>query len=154
MEEDLKQCSECKEYLPLSKFQLRSDTGKYRNMCKECNRIKRKDYKREWAKKDREKKPEYYKQKFNEWHELNKEYRKEYRKNLYEKNIEHYKEYEKKYRLKNKEKINKNKLKYQNRKYKTDELYHLKIRYRNIIRKAFKRFGYSKNTQSFKILRL
>lgn len=41
-----KKCLDCKETKPLEQYQLRTDTGKYRNQCKRCRQNKVNEYRR------------------------------------------------------------------------------------------------------------
>ena len=44
MDEDLKRCSKCKNEKELSEFNIRTDTHKYRNQCRDCNKLINKEY--------------------------------------------------------------------------------------------------------------
>ena len=44
MDEDLKMCSKCKNEKELSEFNIRTDTQKYRNQCRDCIKLTNKEY--------------------------------------------------------------------------------------------------------------
>lgn len=79
---DVKTCTKCHETKPLSEFNIRRDTGKYRNECKACRYKARQDYYRE-----------------------NKQKLSDYNKNYREQNADHIKEKSKEYYEKNRERV-------------------------------------------------
>ena len=44
MDDDLKRCSKCKNEKELSGSNIREDTLKYRNQCRDCIKLLRKEY--------------------------------------------------------------------------------------------------------------
>ena len=152
---ETKICSKCNIEKPITEFQFRKDTGKCRNMCIKCNYLQRKNYKDKYYQE--------HKEEYKQYRESRKEYLKEYFKQNYEKKREekiekkriYYSEHKdifKKYQEEHKSERNEYKKQLYKLKYKNGTLFKLKQQYRNIILKAFKRFGYSKNTQAYKIL--
>lgn len=101
--EQYKVCNKCNISKPLSEYELRADTGKYRNTCREC----RKKYCNEWQKQNKEHVKQYL--------EDTKEYRQERAKKYYEKHAEKLKAYSKSFRDDNKEYYNE-----YNKKYKSE----------------------------------
>ena len=89
--EQYKTCNKCNVSKPLTEYELRADTGKYRNTCKEC----RKKYVNEWHKQNIEHVKQY--------NEDNKEHIKERTKKYYQEHQDHLKEYSKQFRANNKE---------------------------------------------------
>lgn len=156
---ETKICSKCGIEKPVNEFQFRKDTGKYRNMCIKCNYLQRKDYKDKYYQE--------HKDEYKKYREKNKEHLKEYFKNNYlkkkaEKLARRKKFYEehkvellqrqKEYRENNKEIIKIRKRNDHYKYYVNGSLYKLKQQYRNILNKAFTRFGYTKKTRAYKIL--
>lgn len=88
---ETKICNKCLKEKEITEFELRADTHKYRNTCKEC----RKQYTREWHKNNIDHVKEYIKE--------NKDYISEQKKQYYEDHKEHLKEYSKEFRNNNKE---------------------------------------------------
>ncbi len=137
----MKKCSKCKEEKELSKFNKdkKSKDG-HRTQCMKCRSKLRKEYDKEYNKKNKEKINEYRK----EWREKNKEYFKEYR----EKNKEKIKERNKKYNKNNREKLNE----YVKNRKQTDPLFKLRKTIGNLILQSIRLQGYTKRSQSYKIL--
>ena len=44
MDDDFKRCSKCKIEKELSEFNIRKDTLKYRNQCRDCIKLAKKEY--------------------------------------------------------------------------------------------------------------
>lgn len=152
---ETKICSKCNIEKPLNEFQFRKDTRKYRSMCIRCNYLQRKEYKdkyyqehKEDYKKYRESRKEYFKEYFKKNYESKREEKIEKKRTFYQENKEKFKKYQEEH----KEKRNAYKRYEYKLKYKNGSIFKIKQQYRNIILKAFKRFGYSKNTQAYKIL--
>ena len=102
---ETKICNKCGVEKDIDDFELRSDTHKYRNTCKDC----RKMYSKEWHKKNishikeyLETNKEYIRERSKRYYEKNKEHLKEYSRDFKNKNKEYYIEYGKKYREKHK----------------------------------------------------
>lgn len=152
---ETKICSKCNIEKPVSEFQFRKDTGKYRNMCIKCNYLQRKEYKdkyyqehKEDYKKYRENKKEYLKEYFKKNYESKREEKIEQKRKFYKENKEKFQKYQQEHR----EERNEYKRKEYRVKYTNGSLYKIKRLYRGIINKAFKRFGYTKNMRAYKIL--
>lgn len=99
-----KVCEKCWIEKSIEEFELRTDTGKYRNTCKLC----RKKYLEEYAKTNEKRLKEYRKKWYLDNHENKLKYQREYSKT----NAEVLKEKNKLYREKNKERIHAYKLEY------------------------------------------
>lgn len=122
----LKQCNKgnisCGEWKPLSEFEIRADTGKHRNQCKDCrNKYKDTYYSNETNKQNKLENDRLYYQ--NNKEEI-KEYQKEYRKNNFDLVTSRQKQYvldhkedirikKKQYNQEHKEEIKIKKVKYQ-----------------------------------------
>lgn len=152
---ETKICNKCNIEKPVSEFQFRKDTGKFRNMCIRCNYLQRKEYKdkyyqehKEDYKKYRESRKEYLKEYFKQNYESKRDEKLEQRKKFYRENKEYYQKYQEEHR----EERNEYKKQQYKLYYKNGTIFKLKMQYRNIILKAFKRFGYTKNTRAHKIL--
>lgn len=171
-------CSKCKEEKEIYNFRFRSDTKKYRNICKECEKL----YKQDYYEKNKEKiskKNKIYaennKKKINEYKkqwEINnpekvkkarKKYReknieiirknaKEKRKERYQKNREKEINFSKKYYQNNKEKVNLAKNKYNKKRFKDDSLYLFKAKIRSFIWKSLNRKSIIKSDETLNIL--
>lgn len=146
---ETKECNKCKlnkNLIEFGKDSRNKDGLKY--SCKECSS----KYKKNYDTKNIDKKIEYNKKYKIE----NKEQVKEYEKSRYKKNKIKISEYSKAYKEKNKErdraKNNETKRKYKANRIKKDHLYKFSINIRSLISGSFKKKGYSKKTQSFKIL--
>ena len=90
-DDQVKVCNKCNIAKPLSEYELRKDTGKYRNTCKEC----RKKYCSEWHEKNKDHVKQYL--------DDNKEYIQARSKKYYKKHAEKLKAYSKSFRAENKE---------------------------------------------------
>ena len=88
--EQYKICNKCNVNKPISDYELRADTHKYRNICKEC----RKKYLKKWHKDNIDHVKQY--------NEDNKDHIKERAKKYYQDHQEHLKEYSKEFRANNK----------------------------------------------------
>jgi hypothetical protein len=82
----------------------------------------------------------------------NKEKIKELQKKYSEANKDKIAKYKRQHYLENKERIEKYRNEWRNNKCKTDSLFKLTYNTRNLIRKSFKRNGYSKNSKAYEIL--
>lgn len=154
-EMEIKICSKCNIEKPVSEFQFRKDTGKYRNICINCNYLQRKAYKdkyyqehKEEYKKYRENRKEYLKEYFKLNYENKRTIKLEKKRKFYKENKERYQ----KYQQEHKEERNEHKKLHYKLNYKNGTIFKLKQQYRNVILKAFKRFGYTKNTRAYEIL--
>lgn len=175
---ETKICIKCGQKKEINNFRLRKDTGKYRNMCKDCEKkYKHENYTKNkekileknkiYAKKNKEKINKYKKEwEFNNPEKV-KEARRKYRgknidiirKNTREKRKINYaknKEKEiasvKKYYQKNKQKINFQKNEYEKERRKNDILYMFKSKMRIFIWKSLKRKNFIKNKKTSEIL--
>lgn len=117
---------------------------KGRNICKDCYREYKKNY--------RLKNIEYIKVKNKKYYLDNKELICNNQKESYNSNKEKKLEYQKKYASINKEKISKYKMEYQREKRKNDPLFKLKYVVSRLIRNSLKCKGLSKNKKSIDIL--
>jgi hypothetical protein len=179
----MKKCSKCKEVKPYSDFG-KQKTGKdgFRSSCKYCQKQYREENKekiKQWRKENKEKIKQYYKEnkeKIKQYYKENKEKINQYRKENKEKRNQQAKQWRKEnkekinqYREENKEKIkqqtkqyykeNKEKIKQQTKQYfkqrrKTDPIFRLTLNTRSLIRTSLSNKGYSKNTNTHKILGL
>lgn len=122
---ETKVCNKCGLEKRIDEFEFRKDRNKYRNTCKKCRNIYKK---------------EYYKQHSDE---LLKKKRERY------KNNPKYKEY----RLKGDRNRKVARREYKRNRKKTDDLYRFELRVRKIIYKSLSRNNYSKKTVSYKILK-
>ncbi len=113
METLTKICTKCKTEKPLTDFELRKDTNKYRNQCKKCLLEKRKKYRENNKEKIALRKKIYYeknkecillKQKEVMKDDEHREYKKKYAKEYYKKNKEPVREKQRLHRIKNIEK--------------------------------------------------
>ena len=82
----------------------------------------------------------------------NKEKKAEADKKYYENNKDAIAKYKRQHYLKNKERIEKYRNQWRNNKFKTDYLFKLTYSISNLIKKSFKRNGYSKNSKAYEIL--
>jgi hypothetical protein len=87
----MKTCRTCGIEKDESEFNLRSDTGKYRNECKECGKI----YSKNWYEEHKDEKKEYGKIYSKNWYEEHKDEKKEYNKEHKDEKKEYDKEYRK-----------------------------------------------------------
>ena len=88
---ETKTCNKCGTEKDIDEFELRKDTGKYRNTCKECRR----QYCKNWHNNNIEHVQNYRKE--------NKEIIQKKAKMYYDKNAEHLRKYSKEFRNQNKE---------------------------------------------------
>lgn len=107
---ETKICNRCQLEKNIDEFELRKDTGKYRNTCKEC----RKSYCKNWYKNNlehvknyREENKETIRKKARIYYEKNQEHLKKYSKEFREENKDYYLEYNKEYKKTHKEEISK-----------------------------------------------
>jgi hypothetical protein len=179
----MKTCSKCdvkKEFKYFNKF-VRSKDG-YRSDCRECQKLKRKEYDIEY----KEKNPEnfknskkkykdsnrdklksdglayYYKNKERDkenkleygkkYREDNKEKLKLYRSEYYLNNKEYLSNKKKTYRENNKDRINEYQRFYLSKRLKNDIIFKISHYYRSMIRKSFNRGGFNKKSKTFEIL--
>ena len=174
---DKKLCNKCEKEKELTFFHKdKSKKDGYRNSCKDCQ----KNYSRDFYKKNKESiceySNEYYKSICNDSnYKLNRsEYMSIYKSENSEKIREYNREYSllnkekisisnkiyrennkekiKKYKSDNREKINRNALNYYYNRIKIDDVYHLSIKIRNLIRISIKKRGYSKKSKTNEIL--
>lgn len=152
---ETKICSKCNIEKPISEFQFRKDTGKYRNMCIKCNYLQRKDYKdkyyqehKEEYKKYREERKEQLKEYFKNNYNSKREEKIEKKRKFYQANKDKFKKYQEEHREERKA----YKRKEYKEKYKNGSIFKLKMLYRGIIKKAFTRFGYTKKSRTYQIL--
>lgn len=108
MNEQVKVCNKCNIAKPITEYELRKDTGKYRNTCKEC----RKNYCSEWYNQNKEHvkqymsdNQEYIKSRSKKYYQKNKEHLKAYSKSFRENNKEYYTNYNKQYKSEHKDEI-------------------------------------------------
>ena len=167
---ETKICSKCKVEKDVCEFSIRSKTNKPISSCKECEKIRVKEYnqknlkivlekKKEWREKNknqqneihkkwREKNKEYVLEKVKKWNENNKEkrikYEQEYRKN----NLDKIKKYQKNYREKNSSKFNE----YAKNKRNTDPIFKLSCNVRNRIREFLLLKNISKKNKTFDLI--
>jgi hypothetical protein len=133
----MKKCSKCKEEREFSEFSKDKTTKDgYHHQCKSCRKELRLN--------NKEKQKKYYK----EYYENNKLKKKEY----FQKNKEKINEYDKKYRENNKEKINEKNNKYKKHKKQTNPLFKLRCNISTLIRQSISKQGYTKRSQTYKIL--
>tara|TARA_R100001244_G_scaffold23249_1_gene24014 strand:+ start:182 stop:793 length:612 start_codon:yes stop_codon:yes gene_type:complete len=126
----MKKCTKCKVDKEITCFGKRADNNDgLMYHCKEC----RKESKKEYRKKNKDKIKEYHK----EHYKANKDKRKER---------------QKEYRKENKDKINKSSKEYQKNRRLSDPLYKMKSNLRTRTSQAFKNKGYSKNTKTQEML--
>lgn len=137
---ETKKCCMCNNAKSIEDFYFRKDRMQYHCRCKECEKLYQKQYKLLHKKDLQIKNKEYY--------EKNKTSKIEYQKNYYQKHRIEKRMYDIEYKNKNKEKRNKN----EQNLYSNNILYKLKKKTRNCINKSFKRKGYNKNTNTYKII--
>lgn len=180
-----KVCNKCNINKPLSEYELRADTGKYRNTCREC----RKKYLKKWHNENQDHVKQYQ--------EDNKEHIQARAKRYYQEHQEHLKEYSKNFRANNKDYVSNYNKQYKqehqddisnyNRQYNiinndtrkqykkeyhkanrdkeneyakihnknrraNDPFYKLKVQLRHLIYHSLERKGYSKKTNTYKII--
>ena len=182
---ETKICNKCGIEKPLSEFEFRSDTKKYRNTCKEC----RKKYTSKWHKENLEYVKEYlqnnkehikarskryydenreklieYSREYREenplkvkeakkkWREENKTKISNYNKDYEEIHKEERKEYKRNYHKENRKKENEYFKIHNKTRREKDSLYKIKVQLRHLIYHSFERKGYSKKTNTYKII--
>lgn len=137
----MKKCTKCKEEKDLSEFNKdKKNKDGHCSQCKKCRSKLRKEYDKQYSKNNKEK--------YKEWREKNKEYLKEYFKEYRKINIEKKKEYDKQYNKNNREKINE----YRKNKIQTNPLFKLRKTISNSILQSIKNKGFTKRSQTYKIL--
>ena len=140
-----KLCTKCKIEKDISKFELRSDTGKYRGVCRECiSKTKNKE-------KSKAAKKKYYEKNKEKILKRNKENYptiKEKRKN----NSQQFRRYEENYRKENIKELREYRNEYKKSRRKNDPIYKLKQNIGNLTRNAFTGNGYKKNSLTNKVL--
>ena len=179
-EEVIKTCRICSESKPISEFQRRSDTGKYRNECKKCRDKYLSKYRathKERAAELNRKYRELHRDELNEYSKnyqsthLDKfrEYNQKFRNNLTEEQRLHVNERAKRYREKWKEdpdylekrkrwnresalRRRKRITAYEEDRKRRDPVFKLKKQIRNSIRSAFNRRGYGKSDNTEEIV--
>lgn len=109
---EAKTCIKCGKTKPLTEFNFRRDSGKYRNECKACQYKARQDYYREnrqklsdYNKKYREQNADYIKEKGKEYYEKNRERVLERQRNYYRANTDAVIAYQQTYRATHKDEI-------------------------------------------------
>ena len=112
VQNDTKICTKCGKTKPLTEFNFRRDTGKYRNECKACRYQAKRDYYRknkqklsDYNRKYREQNADYIKEKGKEYYEQNKERVLERQKNYYKANTDAVIAYQQAYRATHKDEI-------------------------------------------------
>lgn len=160
-------CNKCGVEKDVSNFDLRKDTGRYRNTCKECRRkitneyyINHKDEllkkHSEYAKKYRIENKEKLSQKSKEYYKNNKEKIKiRHKRNNAKRYLEKKEEilqYSKEYRKSHKEQIRIRINAYEKNRKEKDPLFKLIKQVRTLINGSFSNKGYKKNTKTEKIL--
>ena len=105
---ETKICNKCGIEKSIQEFEFRTDTGKYRNTCKEC----RKHYLKKWHEENKdhvqqylEEKKELIKARSREYYLNNQEHLKEYSKTFRQEHKDYYTGYNKQYKIDHKEKI-------------------------------------------------
>ncbi len=105
---ETKICNKCNINKPLSDYELRADTGKYRNTCREC----RKKYVKKWhnenqdhIKQYREDNKEYIQARAKKYYKEHQEHSKEYSKTFRQEHKGYYTEYNKQYKQEHKDEI-------------------------------------------------
>jgi hypothetical protein len=136
----------------------RISAKKWRDNNKEIIKQKAVDYNKEYYFKNKEykvkvllsedEKKENRRISTKKWRDNNKDYNIEYKKQ----NIDKISEYQKEYNLLNKSELNKKRMIRKKNRYNNDLNYRLKTNIRNIIVKAFKRNGFSKDSKTLDIL--
>ena len=150
----MKKCSKCKEVKPYSDFHKDKKTKDgFRFSCKYCYKQYREENK-DKIKQYREENKEKIKQRDKQWRKENKEKIKQRQKQWRKENKEKIKQLSKQYYEENKEKINQRNNQYKKQRRKTDPILRLSFYTRNSIYNSLKRKGYSKNTNTYKILGL
>lgn len=171
-------CKICKIEKDLNEFKLKTNKKKnysyYLNFCKECEKIKNKEYQNKYNKEHRQQIKEYNKNKYIQNKDFidkrNKQYNKRNKNKLKQYRIENKEklmENKQRYVLQNEEKIKQyNKLYYKNNKVellekekiykrikrKQDGIYKFKEQIRNMINNSFKRKNMQKNKKTEEIL--
>ena len=147
------QCKSCakeylKQYIENNKEKIKEKEKQYR----EKNKEKEKERNKKYIKNNKNKIKEYRKEYAKKYYKKNKEkiieYNKDYRKN----NKEKFKELYKKYRKNNKEKFKDYHKEYVTNRRKIDPLFKLSHNIRNLINKSIKNKGFTKRSQTYKIL--
>ncbi|MBR6033797.1 MAG: hypothetical protein IKP28_03550 [Clostridia bacterium] len=105
---ETKICNKCGVEKNIDEFELRKDTGKYRNTCKECRR----EYCKRWydsninyVKNYREENKDVIQEKAKKYYSKNSERLKKYSKEFREQNKDYYSNYNKEYKASHKEEI-------------------------------------------------
>lgn len=153
-----KNCSKCREEKILeNNFYMRN--GKPQSRCKECVKLKSKNYRdsnkgkyfdyfREYQQINKKDIKEYKRQNYLKNQEKVKERSKEY----YENNKEEHNKYTKEYNIKNREDINRNSRDRNQKRRDNDPLYRLSNNIRTSISTSIKRCGYKKDSKTYDIL--
>ena len=135
-------CSICKKEKELNEYDKKRKW--YLSYCKECRKIKRKQYYAEHREKEIQWTRNYQKSHREELKKKHKEY--------VEKNKEKINEYRKKWEFENKEYRNKYSAKLKKEKVKNDNVYKLKLKIRPMLCNSFKRNKKTKKEKSEKII--
>ena len=164
----MKKCTKCNNIKEYSDFYKRGKS--YRSNCKSCEyeiSLSRKEYFKEYQKKNKDKIKEYYseykdnnKEYINNYHSnyriVNKNKINEYQVNYFIENkeeiIEKRSEYQKSYRADNKDILRDNYNSYRRNKKKTDILYKISESVRSMISTSLSSNGYRKKSRTFEIL--
>lgn len=152
----MKYCSVCNIEKFLDDFhKQKSAKDGYKCVCKECRKVKSKEYYVQNTETIKKKVMGYRKENYDKiieyrkiYSELNKDKKKEYDRIYREQNKEKIKEYQKKYREYNKDKLRE----YKMNRYYSDTFFKLKHNIGTLIRESFKRKGEYKNSSTTKIL--
>lgn len=139
---ETKICKYCKKEKELNDFDKKKKW--YLNYCKECRKVKRKQYYRENREEEIKRAKKYQLENKEHVKEVSKKYRDKNKNKIYE--------YNKQWEIKNKDRRRQydNELK-MNKKQK-DKVYHLKCNIRSMLNTSFKRKKYLKNSKNQKII--
>ena len=138
--EDKKVCTKCGIEKTINEFYFRKDTQKYRSECTECHLKQKKEY----GKKNRDKKNGYMRQYKIDNPTKNKEWR--------DKNKEHVLSKLKEWKSKNPQKDKTNKRNSYKRKLKTNPIFRLQENIRRLINLSFQKRNLKKGCRTFDIL--
>ena len=146
---ETKVCASCNIEKCIDEFSLtyvarKKGSSEKMSRCSICFKGVKSERLRKW----RESNPEKVEKSRKKSYDKNKDYELEFHKQYVEKNKEKIKDYNKKFREENREILNEKRVK----KYNEDKLYRLSTTIRNSIKASFIKFGYTKQSKTYKIL--